>query len=443
MGHLFPGAIVSHRSALQGGPNAEGELFLTYSYTRKIKLPGLTIRLLEGPKPTPEDPVFMQNLYRSSDARALLENLQPSRSRTTVSKCLPQTEIENYLDKICRIHGPIALNKIRDQANKIAELLHMQTEFKLLNQIISAILGTHDVKDTLTSPAALASAAGKPYDSYRVQLFQTLFAALYRCVFVKRSANIHNPSSWKTLAFFDAYFSNYIEGTQFAIEEAEQIIFDNQIIEQRSSDSHDIRGTYEVLVNRKQMQQSLQSFLHFIELLKTRHNNIMFGRPTINPGQFKVAVNRAGNTEFVAPELVLGTLEQGFNYLQQLTDPLARAMFMMFLITEVHPFSDGNGRIARIMMNAELAHGQCSHIIIPTVFRENYILALRALSRQHRCSPYIKMLDKAQAFVTCLDFSDYNTTKQQLIQANAFQEPEEAMLRFPQGIMPIYSDISE
>jgi fido (protein-threonine AMPylation protein) len=27
---------------------------------------------------------------------------------------------------------------------------------------------------------------------------------------------------------------------------------------------------------------------------------------------------------------------------------------MMFLISEVHPFADGNGRIARIMMNAEL-----------------------------------------------------------------------------------------
>ena len=26
----------------------------------------------------------------------------------------------------------------------------------------------------------------------------------------------------------------------------------------------------------------------------------------------------------------------------------------MFLISEVHPFDDGNGRIARVMMNAEL-----------------------------------------------------------------------------------------
>jgi len=43
---------------------------------------------------------------------------------------------------------------------------------------------------------------------------------------------------------------------------------------------------------------------------------------------------------------------------------------MMFMISEVHPFNDGNGRIACVMMNAELVRADQSHIIIPTVFRE-------------------------------------------------------------------------
>ena len=29
-------------------------------------------------------------------------------------------------------------------------------------------------------------------------------------------------------------------------------------------------------------------------------------------------------------------------------------IFMMFMISEIHPFLDGNGRLARVMMNAEL-----------------------------------------------------------------------------------------
>jgi hypothetical protein len=40
-----------------------------------------------------------------------------------------------------------------------------------------------------------------------------------------------------------------------------------------------------------------------------------------------------------------------------LDHPFKRAAFMLFLISEVHPFIDGNGRVARVMMNAELVAG--------------------------------------------------------------------------------------
>jgi len=49
----------------------------------------------------------------------------------------------------------------------------------------------------------------------------------------------------------------------------------------------------------------------------------------------------------------------------------------MFLLSEVHPFLDGNGRLARVMMNAELTEGNQSKIIIPAVFREYYMGALK------------------------------------------------------------------
>ena len=38
--------------------------------------------------------------------------------------------------------------------------------------------------------------------------------------------------------------------------------------------------------------------------------------------------------------------------------PFRRAAFIHFLISEVHPFADGNGRMARVMMNAELVAGR-------------------------------------------------------------------------------------
>jgi len=36
LGHLYPGAILSHRSALEGGPTSDGHIFLTYKYKKII-----------------------------------------------------------------------------------------------------------------------------------------------------------------------------------------------------------------------------------------------------------------------------------------------------------------------------------------------------------------------------------------------------------------------
>src|SRR3546814_14230139 len=99
----------------------------------------------------------------------------------------------------------------------------------------------------------------------------------------------------------------------------------------------------------------------------------MDGRPDKNPDAFKTKVNRAGETVFVAPDLVTGTLERGFAFVQALAEPFQRAAFMMFLVSEVHPFTDGNGRTARIMMNAELVAGGEERIIIPTAYRTDSI----------------------------------------------------------------------
>jgi len=39
----------------------------------------------------------------------------------------------------------------------------------------------------------------------------------------------------------------------------------------------------------------------------------------------------------------------------------------------VHPFLHGNGRIARILINAELTNAGLLKIIVPTVYRDDYM----------------------------------------------------------------------
>jgi hypothetical protein len=82
-------------------------------------------------------------------------------------------------------------------------------------------------------------------------------------------------------------------------------------------------------------------------------------------GIYKEAPNRAGMTLFVEPELVRGTLREGFTAHQTLPAGLPRAIYAMFLVAEVHPFADGNGRVARILMNSELSAAGLCRVMVP------------------------------------------------------------------------------
>ena len=429
LSHYYPKAVVSHRSALEGGVSLDDTLCLTYKYTKRVSLPGITLRLLKGEGPVEGDTPFMKGLYLASRSRALLENLQPARARTTSAKSWPREKIESYLDEIVRVHGEAELNRLRDHARVIAPALHLKAEFRILDNIIGGILGTRAT--SLASEAARSRATGAPYDAHRLELFTTLFAALRRAVLPVRPAPALDSEGGRNLAFFEAYFSNYIEGTEFMVEEAADIVFRGKLDTLRPADAHDVVGTYEIVANNQEMRRVPASAEEFLDILKARHEKLLAGRPEKQPGRFKEQDNRAGETVFVAPELVRGTLIKGFEPFQALDDAFARAIYMMFLVAEVHPFADGNGRLARVMMNAELVHNGRCRIIIPTVYREDYLLALRALSRQGNSEPYIRMLDRAQAYTAQIDFSEYERATTQFRASGAFLRSNEGKLQMP------------
>jgi hypothetical protein len=81
------------------------------------------------------------------------------------------------------------------------------------------------------------------------------------------------------------------------------------------------------------------------------------------------------------------------------------------------------------MMNAELVKRAQTRIIIPTVFRDDYILTLRRLTRDNDPKPYIKMLDRAQRFSQTI-VGSINFMQDYLEKCNAFKEPTEGKLLF-------------
>ncbi|MEK7742886.1 MAG: Fic family protein [Elusimicrobiota bacterium] len=430
LGGLFPKATLSHRTALEGKPTAKWEVFITTSYSRTVRLPGLTVRLLKGPPAGASDKPFMGALFIASQPRAFLENIQRTRRGAAVSKAVPPHELEERLERILRLRGEKVLNALRDDARRAARELGLLKEFKALDRIIGAMLKAKPAGG-LRSSSAKARAAGEAFDPDRLRLFESLFSALRKTPLRETAEPLVRSQALRVLAFFEAYFSNHIEGTRFELDEAREIVFEGKIPGARPKDAHDILGTYRAVSNLSELRKLPQDAEELWTLLSTRHEAILDARPETRPGEIKAEVNRAGDTVFVAPDLARGTLAQGFEFYKALDSPSARAAFMMFLISEVHPFNDGNGRIARVMMNAELVAAGLRRIIVPTVFRDDYLEALRAHSRRGDPAPYLRMIDHAQRFSASVDFSDFASARRAREAANAFKDSGEARLMIP------------
>ena len=429
IGQLYPQAVISHRSAYELKPTADGDIYLTYSYSKNISLPGLKIHLMEGPKGTEHDMPFIENLYISSLERRTLENLQKGRARGNSSKCLPRTSIEEFLERMLQVNGESGLNAFRDKARVVSKELDMKEEFETLNHIIGAILSTKP-SGILTSASAQARAQGEPYDSERIRLFGVLFEALHNSPLpLIDEPNVEN-AAFRNFASFEGYFSNYIEGTEFEIEDARTIIETGQPLPDRNADSHDVLGTFQLVASRREMRRTPSSSDELIELLQDRHRILMAARPDRNPGMFKMQNNHAGDTHFVDCTLVRGTLRKGYEFYQALEHPFAKALYMMFMISEVHPFNDGNGRISRIMMNSELVAADQSKIIIPTVFREDYLNALRRLTRKGDPSVVIRALSRVRQFSANITGDNFEVTRKYLESCNAFKDGDGYILRF-------------
>ena len=420
--HLFPQAVLSHRSAIEFTPDLKGFIHLTGSTNRIIEYPGLKLKFHKGPKALATDHDFM-GFKTSSFERALLENLSVTKKQGTDAG-LSVDDLEKKLEELLHIKGEKEINAIRDQAKIISKTTGWIREYQKLNQIIGALLGTKSVKN-LKNKSAISRAMGKPYDSNCLERLEILFSKLKQSTFKNFSDKGNGGQHFSHKAFFESYFSNYIEGTTFEVEEAEEIIFDKKIPSKRPQDAHDIIGTYALVSNANEMRQVPKSVEELHDLLKRRHYVLMNQRPSLNPGEFKTKPNRVGDTHFVHPDHVLGTLEQGFSFYPLLPEGFHRAAYIMFLISEVHPFQDGNGRIARVMMNAELVTTNEPTIIIPNVYREDYLLSLRALSRRNRSEPLIKMLKNAQDFSN-LDYSNYPKILKLIQDRNWFLEPDES-----------------
>ncbi len=266
LSELYPEAFLSHRSALEKMPTPGGHIFLTHSYTDNILLPGLSIHFQKGYPPIdPDDTLFFGTLKSSGLARAYLENLESTRKSGEESKTLTREQLEEKIESFLRVKGDKALNDVRDRAKEIAPILKKEKELIGLNQLITDMLGT-GLSKNIKSPVAKARVLGEPVDPDRLQLFETLYEDLVGREYPDFPDRNQSIQSYQNFAFFESYFSNYIEGTEFTIDEAKQIITTSTPLPARDEDSHDVLGTYQIVSNRQEMSTQPKDSRRFIKI---------------------------------------------------------------------------------------------------------------------------------------------------------------------------------
>ena len=226
-----------------------------------------------------------------------------------------------------------------------------------------------------------------------------------------------------------------VQGTVNGTTVTAKNIFDGKMIPKRNEDSHDVLGTFKAIMEQPIRSKPPKNEDDFLAWLQQCNHQILSSRPDKNPGQWKEESNQAGNTIFVHPELVKGTLREGFKRVALLEDPFARALMAMFIVTEVHPFMDGNGRTARLTMNAYLTQASACRIIVPTGYREDYLLPLKALSQNNDPTPFVRSMTRAWNWTAGFDYSDFAKLWEKMKACNAFTDnPSQYQLLDPRDI---------
>lgn len=435
--YLFPDAVITDLTSFTFRPEIDPATGLLHVFVsapenpKSIRIGPLVVNQRNGAGHAEGDLPYM-GAWIAGPSRQYLDNMARSRARNGPARTAGPTSVEAKLERECSAKGEEHLNLIRDEARRLAPQIGRDEEFTKLDALIGALLGSRKAK--LATRSGRARASGAPIDEDCLKRVLILRDALMKTPAPDVADPNRSLPARRNSSFIEAFFSNYIEGTRFLVNEAREIVFDGVIPQSRPQDGHDVLATYAKLMEPPRPRLSEMTPAQFIDNLRLDHGDLMRQRPDVSPGAFKEKQNQAGNTVFVSPEKVVGTLSEGFEHVRAVADPFARAVLAHFLVSDVHPFNDGNGRMCRLLMSRELISHGLSHVVIPTVFREDYLDAMRVMTRQGNPEILIRSLQKCQAISAACASEDLDQVMSSWASTHAFLEADRhARLTEPQG----------
>jgi Fic family protein len=168
--------------------------------------------------------------------------------------------------------------------------------------------------------------------------------------------------------------SNSIEGYHATLDDAIAAVEGEAMSDERTETARAIRGYRDALTY---IFQTIGDPHYEIsgQLLKSLHFMMLGFDLTKYPGQWRpgsvfVVDARSGETVYAAPgaEEVNGLAEELVSYLRDSDDPaIIKAAMAHLNLTMIHPFKDGNGRMARALQTLVIARGGTLHPVFSSI----------------------------------------------------------------------------
>jgi Fic family protein len=199
------------------------------------------------------------------------------------------------------------------------------------------------------------------------------------------------------------YNSNAIEGNRLTFGETKTFLLHGITADGKPLKDHlDIKGHNEALLllediikEERPITESFIRELHQMILQEDYYNPAITPtgeetRRLIKVGEYKQAANHVKTAtgeifRFASPEETPAEMDQLIQWLRSEMEkgddkalhPVALAALFHYKFIRIHPFDDGNGRLARILMNLLLMQAGYPPLVIKVAEKEAYYIALR------------------------------------------------------------------
>lgn len=211
-----------------------------------------------------------------------------------------------------------------------------------------------------------------------------------------------NESFWKRYAAqnksvqeqFDQNFiavfvfnTNSIEGSTLSPKEVELLLEENISPKKPLDDVLEAKSAQKTIQYIKNYDKELTE-----KLIKQLHQTYFQETKPYIAGQYKTKQNRIKGSDFdvTMPHEVpnqIKQLIQEYHRLKKELHPLELAAWVHWKFVSIHPFQDGNGRIARLLMNLVLHKNKYGMIDIKTKEKQTYFKALEKSNYNQNASP--------------------------------------------------------